>query len=128
VEPHNQALAARAAECQALAAGGLPTLPSTLAIEAQTNVFLRTREGLRLSPAGARLVERAERMAHEARGLASDAADAPTPDDVVEPTDPGQLGLDAGPPEDTSDAALEGGCACRTAPVPARPRWALLSG
>lgn len=44
VEPHNQALAARAAECQALAAGGLPTLPSTLAIEAQTNVFLRTRE------------------------------------------------------------------------------------
>jgi DNA-binding transcriptional LysR family regulator len=41
-----------------------------------TQVFLRTREGLRLSPAGARLVERAERMAHEARALVSDAADS----------------------------------------------------
>jgi hypothetical protein len=44
VEPRNAALAARAAECAALAAGGLPTLPSTLAIEAATNVFLRTKE------------------------------------------------------------------------------------
>jgi hydroxyacylglutathione hydrolase len=44
VEPQNAALAARAAECAALAAGGLPTLPSTLEIEAATNVFLRTKE------------------------------------------------------------------------------------
>lgn len=44
VEPTNAALAARAAECQALASGGLPTLPSTLEIEAATNVFLRTGE------------------------------------------------------------------------------------
>ncbi|MFT3767192.1 MAG: LysR family transcriptional regulator [Minicystis sp.] len=39
-------------------------------------VFLRTRDGLRLSPTGTRLLERAERMAAEARALATDAADA----------------------------------------------------
>jgi DNA-binding transcriptional LysR family regulator len=39
-------------------------------------VFLRTRDGLRVSPAGARLRERAERMAAEARALAAEAADA----------------------------------------------------
>lgn len=39
-------------------------------------VFLRTREGLRLSPAGARLLERAERMALEARALAAEAEGA----------------------------------------------------
>jgi len=39
-------------------------------------VFLRTREGLRLSPAGERLLERAERMAAEARMLTAEAADA----------------------------------------------------
>jgi len=39
-------------------------------------VFLRTREGLKLSPAGERLVERAERMAAEARMLTAEAADA----------------------------------------------------
>src|SRR5580693_6254902 len=33
-------------------------------------VFLRTREGLRLSPAGARVREHAERMAADARTLA----------------------------------------------------------
>jgi DNA-binding transcriptional LysR family regulator len=38
-------------------------------------VFLRTREGLRLSPAGERLRERAERMAAEARALAAEAGD-----------------------------------------------------
>ncbi len=39
-------------------------------------VFARSREGLRLSPAGVRLLERAERMASEARALALEAADA----------------------------------------------------
>ncbi len=39
-------------------------------------LFLRTREGLRLSPAGTRLVERAERMASEARAMAAEAAEA----------------------------------------------------
>lgn len=38
-------------------------------------VFLRTREGLRLSPAGETLVARAERMAAEARMLTAEAAD-----------------------------------------------------
>jgi DNA-binding transcriptional LysR family regulator len=38
-------------------------------------VFLRTRDGLRVSPAGARLRERAERMAAEARALVAEAAD-----------------------------------------------------
>src|SRR5947209_2893704 len=39
-------------------------------------VFLRTREGLRVAPAGARLLEHAERMASEARAFAAEAADA----------------------------------------------------
>ena len=44
VEPGNAAVAARAAECAALRAAGAPTLPSTLAVERATNVFLRTGE------------------------------------------------------------------------------------
>jgi hydroxyacylglutathione hydrolase len=44
VEPGNAAVAARAAECAALRAAGAPTLPSTLAAERATNVFLRTGE------------------------------------------------------------------------------------
>ena len=44
VEPGNAALAARAAEAGALRAAGLPTVPSTLAVEAATNVFMRTGE------------------------------------------------------------------------------------
>lgn len=45
VEPGNAAIAARAAACGALRAQGLPTVPSTLAEEAATNVFMRTGEG-----------------------------------------------------------------------------------
>lgn len=44
VEPGNAAVAARAAECAALRAAGAPTVPSTLAVERATNVFLRTGE------------------------------------------------------------------------------------
>jgi hydroxyacylglutathione hydrolase len=44
VEPANAAITARVAECQALVDKGLPTLPSTLEVEAATNVFLRTKE------------------------------------------------------------------------------------
>jgi hydroxyacylglutathione hydrolase len=44
VEPGNAAIAARAAECAALRAAGAPTVPSTLAVERETNVFLRTGE------------------------------------------------------------------------------------
>lgn len=39
-----------------------------------TRLFLRTRDGLRLSAAGAALIERAERMAEEARAIESTAA------------------------------------------------------
>jgi hydroxyacylglutathione hydrolase len=41
VDPDNAALAAREAACQALRAAGQPTLPSTVALECQTNPFLR---------------------------------------------------------------------------------------
>ncbi len=41
VEPGNEALRARAAEVEALRAQGLPTVPSTLAVEKATNPFLR---------------------------------------------------------------------------------------
>jgi hydroxyacylglutathione hydrolase len=44
VEPHNDAIAQHTAWCQAQRALGLPTLPSTLALERQINPFLRTRE------------------------------------------------------------------------------------
>jgi len=44
VEPSNEAIVARTAECKALLDTKAPTLPSTLAIEANTNVFLRTME------------------------------------------------------------------------------------
>jgi DNA-binding transcriptional LysR family regulator len=40
-------------------------------------VFLRTREGLRLSPAGARLLEHADRMASEARALVAETRGDP---------------------------------------------------
>ncbi len=41
VEPHNDALVARAAHIDALRAQGRPTVPSTLALEKATNPFLR---------------------------------------------------------------------------------------
>ncbi|KAL1498720.1 hypothetical protein AB1Y20_014030 [Prymnesium parvum] len=42
VEPGNAALAARGGEIEKLRAHGLPTVPSTLAVELETNPFLRT--------------------------------------------------------------------------------------
>lgn len=42
VEPENQELIKRAKDVEALRAAGLPTLPTTLAIEKATNPFLRT--------------------------------------------------------------------------------------
>lgn len=44
VEPHNEAIAAYEARCQALRAEGAWTLPSTIATERAVNPFLRTRE------------------------------------------------------------------------------------
>jgi hydroxyacylglutathione hydrolase len=44
VEPDNAALADYEARCIALRAGGLPTLPSSIALEKQINPFLRSRE------------------------------------------------------------------------------------
>ncbi len=44
VEPHNAALAAYEQHCIALRASGLPTLPSSIALEKQINPFLRSRE------------------------------------------------------------------------------------
>ena len=44
VEPQNAAMHARLAECTALVGKGLPTVPSTMALELETNVFLRTSE------------------------------------------------------------------------------------
>ncbi|HMB74054.1 MAG TPA: hydroxyacylglutathione hydrolase [Gammaproteobacteria bacterium] len=41
VEPHNEALASRLAEVEALRARAQPSIPSTLATELQTNPFLR---------------------------------------------------------------------------------------
>ena len=43
VEPHNPALQAHERSCESLRAQGLPTLPSTLALERDINPFLRTR-------------------------------------------------------------------------------------
>ena len=43
-EPHNQALCDRLVAAQALRDNGLPTVPSTIAIERATNPFLRWRE------------------------------------------------------------------------------------
>ena len=42
VEPDNEAVKARMRECQGLQEKGLPTLPSTLGVEAEINCFLRT--------------------------------------------------------------------------------------
>jgi hydroxyacylglutathione hydrolase len=44
VDPDNAALARRAAEIEALRAAGRPTIPSTLAVELETNPFLRARD------------------------------------------------------------------------------------
>jgi len=44
VEPGNDTIARQLAWCQEQRAQGLPTLPSTLALERQINPFLRTRE------------------------------------------------------------------------------------
>jgi len=44
VEPDNPDLQARARLAQGLRDRGLPTLPSTLALELQTNPFLRTAQ------------------------------------------------------------------------------------
>lgn len=44
VEPHNAALAAYVARCEALRAQNFPTLPSSIGIEKQINPFLRSRE------------------------------------------------------------------------------------
>ncbi len=44
VEPGSAALAGRAGEAQRLRAAGVPTVPSTLALELATNPFLRTGE------------------------------------------------------------------------------------
>ncbi len=41
-EPHNRDVAARQVEAERLRATGLPTVPSTLALEKRTNPFLRT--------------------------------------------------------------------------------------
>lgn len=42
VEPHNAQVQAHTAHCQHLREAGLPTLPSTLALESKINPFLRT--------------------------------------------------------------------------------------
>lgn len=44
VEPGNSALQQYLAHCQVLRADGLPTLPSTMALERQINPFLRSRQ------------------------------------------------------------------------------------
>jgi hydroxyacylglutathione hydrolase len=44
VEPDNRALSEHTRHCQGLRQQGLPTLPSTLALELQINPFLRCRE------------------------------------------------------------------------------------
>ncbi|WP_321504838.1 hydroxyacylglutathione hydrolase [Breoghania sp.] len=44
VDPANAALADRLAEVEALRAAGKPTLPTTLALEMQTNPFLRVKD------------------------------------------------------------------------------------
>jgi hydroxyacylglutathione hydrolase len=41
VDPHNNELIQRQTDSQALVAQGLPTLPSTMALEKATNPFLR---------------------------------------------------------------------------------------
>jgi hydroxyacylglutathione hydrolase len=43
IEPENQALRAYQSQCQALRAQGLPTLPSSVALELEVNPFLRSR-------------------------------------------------------------------------------------
>ncbi|AWF80833.1 hydroxyacylglutathione hydrolase [Microbulbifer sp. A4B17] len=43
VEPENQAIATRVSQCKALRANDKPTLPSTIALELDTNPFLRCR-------------------------------------------------------------------------------------
>jgi hydroxyacylglutathione hydrolase len=41
MEPHNRALVERAAEVEKLRAANLPTVPTTIGLERQTNPFLR---------------------------------------------------------------------------------------
>lgn len=55
VEPHNEALKRRERETQQLRAAGQPSLPAPLALELETNPFLRTRV--------AAVIEAAERWA-----------------------------------------------------------------
>ena len=43
VEPDNRALAERMAEVETLRARGLPTVPTTIALELATNPFMRAR-------------------------------------------------------------------------------------
>jgi hydroxyacylglutathione hydrolase len=44
VDPENPTLARRAAEIETLRAAGKPTIPSTLAVERETNPFLRAAD------------------------------------------------------------------------------------
>jgi hydroxyacylglutathione hydrolase len=67
VEPASSALERREAACQELRAGGIPTLPSTIALERATNPFLRC------DTAGVRAAVR-ERIAPEADDVAVFAA------------------------------------------------------
>ncbi|MCL2656898.1 MAG: hydroxyacylglutathione hydrolase [Betaproteobacteria bacterium] len=46
VEPDNPAIVERIAQCKALRAAGAPTLPSSIALEHQTNPFLRCAESV----------------------------------------------------------------------------------
>ena len=48
-EPDNQALAARAAEIDALRAAGKPTVPTTMAVEMETNPFVRAGSAARFA-------------------------------------------------------------------------------
>ena len=43
VDPHNPALLERAEQIRALRAAGAPTVPTTMALELETNPFLRPR-------------------------------------------------------------------------------------
>lgn len=54
VEPQNAAIAARVADAAALRDSGVPTVPSTLALEKATNPFLRSHEPAVIATARAR--------------------------------------------------------------------------
>ena len=49
VEPDNAALKARAAEIDKLRADGLPTVPTTMAVEMETNPFVRAGSAARFA-------------------------------------------------------------------------------